>query len=228
MPCIKKRSLKRCYQQKFYHNYYDISLALKKTCYSLFCIGCVLGLSSARLLQAQSIQQLSSSQPSHVLVPGEFIQIKVFQEPDLDTAVRIPGDGHVNFPLIGEVALAGQNVQQATRVIRDRLQARFLVNPQVSIAVLELAKQLFTVLGQVQRPGTYPFPEQKDLDLLQVIGIAGGYTRLADPGRIILNRRVAGSEQIIRLDGKRMARGEIVEPFSIRSGDVITVGERLF
>ena len=68
----------------------------------------------------------------------------------------------------------------------------------------------------------------RDLDLLQVIGIAGGDTRLADPGRIILKRRISGSEQIIRLDGKRMARGEIGEPFSMRSGDVITVSERLF
>jgi uncharacterized cupin superfamily protein len=39
---------------------------------------------------------------------------------------------------------------------------------------------------------------------------------------------VSGSEQIIRLDGKRMARGEIGEPFSMRCGDVITVSERLF
>jgi protein involved in polysaccharide export with SLBB domain len=173
-------------------------------------------------------QQVSISQPSHVLLPGEFIQIKVFQEPDLDTAVRIPGDGHVNLPLIGDVALAGQSVQQATRVIRDRLQARFLVNPQVSIAVLEPAKRLFTVLGQVQRPGTYRFPVQQELDLLQVIGIAGGYTRLADSGRIIIKRRIDGSEKIFRLDGKRLARGESGEPFSIISGDVITVGERLF
>jgi protein involved in polysaccharide export with SLBB domain len=157
-----------------------------------------------------------------------LIQIKVFQEPDLDTSVRIPGDGHINFPLIGEIALTGQSVQQATRVIRDRLQARFLVNPQVSIAVLEPAKRLFTVLGQVQRPGTYRFPEQQELDLLQVIGIAGGYTRLADPGRIVVKRRLDGSEKIIRLDGKRLAKGESVEPFSIISGDVITVGERLF
>ena len=163
-----------------------------------------------------------------MLVPGEFIQIKVFQEPDLDTSVRIPGDGHVNFPLIGEIALAGQSVQQATRVIQDRLQARFLVNPQVSIAVLEPAKRLFTVLGQVQRPGTYRFPEQQELDLLQVIGIAGGYTRLADPGRIIVKRRIDGAEKVIRLDGKRLAKGESVEPFSISTGDVITVGERLF
>ena len=167
-------------------------------------------------------------QPNHVLVPDELVEINVFQEPDLDTAVRIPGDGRITFPLIGEIALTGQSVQQETRLIHDRLQARFLVNPQVSIAVLEPAKRLFTVLGQVQRPGTYRFPEQQNLDLLQVIGIAGGYTRVADPGRIIVKRRVDGLERIIRLDGKRLAREENVEPFSIMIGDVITVGERLF
>lgn len=192
---------------------------------------CAFSIIGANFACAQSAaQQVSISQPSHVLVPGELIQIKVFQEPDLDTSIRIPGDGHINFPLIGEIALAGQSVQQATRVIRDRLQARFLVNPQVSIAVLEPAKRLFTVLGQVQRPGTYRFPatEQQNLDLLQVIGIAGGYTRLADSGRIIIKRRIDGLEKIFRLDGKRLARGESGEPFSIISGDVITVGERLF
>jgi len=194
---------------------------------SVLCV-CLFLLSGANTQAQSPVQPVNISQPSHVLVPGEFIQIKVFQEPDLDTSVRIPGDGHVNFPLIGEIALAGQSVQQAIRVIHDRLQARFLVNPQVSIAVLESAKRLFTVLGQVQRPGTYRFPEQQELDLLQVIGIAGGYTRLADPGRIIVKRRIDGAEKVIRLDGKRLAKGESVEPFSIMSGDVITVGERLF
>ena len=194
---------------------------------SVLCV-CLFLLSGANTQAQSPVQPVNISQPSHVLVPGEFIQIKVFQEPDLDTSVRIPGDGHVNFPLIGEIALAGQSVQQAIRVIHDRLQARFLVNPQVSIAVLEPAKRLFTVLGQVQRPGTYRFPEQQELDLLQVIGIAGGYTRLADPGRIIVKRRIDGAEKVIRLDGKRLAKGESVEPFSIMSGDVITVGERLF
>jgi len=195
--------------------------------FGLLSVICAFSVIGADLACAQSVQ-VDGSQPSHVLVPGEFVQIKVFQEPDLDTAVRIPGDGIVNFPLIGEVSLAGQSVQQATRVIHDRLQTRFLVNPQVSIAVLEPAKRLFTVLGQVQRPGTYRFPEQQELDLLQVIGIAGGYTRLADPGRIIIKRRVDGYYKILRLDVKRLARGESGEPFSIISGDVITVGERLF
>jgi hypothetical protein len=60
----------------------------------------------ANFLSAQSpAPQVNRSESSHVLALGELVQIKVFQE-DLDTAVRIPGDGHINSALIGEVALA--------------------------------------------------------------------------------------------------------------------------
>jgi len=166
--------------------------------------------------------------PSHVLAANELIEVKVFQEPDLDVSTRIPDDGRITIPLIGEVVVAGKTVQQATQVIHDRLQARFLVNPQVTISVIEQAKRLFTVLGQVQRPGTYRFPERQALDLLQVIGIAGGYTRIADPGKITVKRRESGKEMVYRVDGKRMARDEKSGPFAIEAGDLITVGERLF
>ncbi len=166
--------------------------------------------------------------PGHILAPHEVVEIKVFQEPDLDTTIRIPGDGRITFPLLGEIAIAGKTVQEATRLIRDRLEARFLVNPQVRISVMEEAKRLFTVIGQVQRPGTYRFPERQTLDLIQVIGIAGGYTRLAHAGRITVKRRVDGKETVIRVDGKRLASDEKAVPFPIEADDVITVGERLF
>lgn len=166
--------------------------------------------------------------PGHILAPNELVEIKVFQEPELDTTIRIPADGRITFPLVGEIIIAGKSVQQATRLIRDRLEARFLVNPQVRIAVLEEAKRLFTVIGQVQRPGTYRFPERQDLDIIQVIGIAGGYTRLANASRITVKRRVDGKETVFRVDGKRLARDEKAAPFPVEAGDIITVGERLF
>jgi len=166
--------------------------------------------------------------PSHILVPNEVVEIKVFQEPELDTTVRIPADGRIAFPLVGEIVIAGKSVQQATRMIRDRLEARFLVNPQVRMTVIEEAKRLFTVLGQVQRPGTYRFPDREALDVVQVIGIAGGYTRIADAGRITVKRRASGKETVFRIDGKRLARDEKAAPFPVESGDIITVGERLF
>ena len=166
--------------------------------------------------------------PSHILAPNELVEIKVFQEPELDTTIRIPADGRISFPLVGEIAIAGKSVQQATRLLRERLEARFLVNAQVRIAVLEEAKRLFTVLGQVQRPGTYRFPERQTLDLVQVIGIAGGYTRIANAGNITVKRRVDGKETVIRVDGKRLARDEKAAAFPVEAGDIITVGERLF
>ncbi len=159
---------------------------------------------------------------------NDLIEIKVFGEPDLDTTARVSAEGKITFPLIGEVAVAGRTPQAAARVIRDRLDARFLVDPQVSLRVMEQAKRLFTVLGQVQRPGTYRFPDREALNLIQVIGIAGGYTRLADPARITVKRQVEGKETVFRVDGKRMAREGGSEPFVVRAGDMITVSERLF
>ena len=166
--------------------------------------------------------------PNHVLAANDLLEIKVFQEADLDTTARISEDGKLTFPLIGEVAIGGKTVQQGARLIRDRLEARFLVDPQVTIRVLEPAKRLFTVLGQVQRPGTYRFPDRETLNLMQVIGVAGGYSRLADPSRVTVKRRTDGKESVFRIDAKRMARDETTKAFEMAPGDIITVGERLF
>jgi protein involved in polysaccharide export with SLBB domain len=179
-------------------------------------------------VEARPAPATASPGPSHILAANELIEIKVFQEPDLTTSARIPQDGRIVFPLIGEVSIIGKSVQEATRHIQDRLQSRFLVNPQVTITVVEHAQRLFTVIGQVQRPGTYRFPDRQALDLIQVIGIAGGYTRLADPGRITIKRRAQGGETVLRVDGKKLARDEKAQAFTVESGDLITVGERIF
>lgn len=168
----------------------------------------------------------SATSPNHVLAANESIQIKVFNEPDLDTSLRIAEDGKITFPLIGEVSLGGLTVQKASALLRDRLAARFLVNPQVSITLVEMTRRLFTVLGQVQRPGTYRFPDHGSLSLVQVVGIAGGYTRLANPSRITV-KRLPG-DRVFKLDGKRMASDAGTKPFIIETGDIITIGERLF
>ena len=163
----------------------------------------------------------------HILVPNELIEIKVFQEPDLSTAARIREDGKINMALVGEVELAGKTVQEATRAIREGLEAKFLVNPQVTVTIVEHARKLFTILGQVQRAGTYKFPDRESLNLIQAIGIAGGYTAIADPARITLKRLVNGRQSVLKLDAKRMAKDGSA-PLDIQSGDIITVGERLF
>lgn len=170
----------------------------------------------------------SDTTAGYILVPNDVIAVKVFDEAELDTTARIAEDGAISMPLIGSVSVRGKTAEQAARVIRDRLAERFLVNPQVSVMVTEATKRLFTVLGQVQRPGTYRFPDRSNLNLIQVIGMAGGYTRLADASRITLKRTVNRKETVFKLDAKKMAKDESSKAFEIEPGDIISVGERLF
>ena len=64
--------------------------------------------------------------------------------------------------------------------------------------------------------------------LLQAIGMAGGYTRIADPGKIILKRITNGREQVFKLNGKKMAGNGATASFVVMPEDIITIGESIF
>ena len=66
------------------------------------------------------------------------------------------------------------------------------------------------------------------ITLLQAIGMAGGYTKIADPSNVTVKRKEGGGERVLKFNAKRMARGDDNNVFTIKSGDVISVGESLF
>jgi protein involved in polysaccharide export with SLBB domain len=162
------------------------------------------------------------------LAPNDLLDVRVYEEPDLSAQVRLAGDGTAIFPLIGSVSLRGKTIPQATALIRERYMAGYLVNPQVSLIIQTYAKRTFTVLGQVQRPGLYDIVGDEAISLLQAIGMAGGYSRIADPGKITVRRTDGGQDQVMRFNGRRMAKGDPSPDCVIRAGDVITVGESIF
>jgi polysaccharide export outer membrane protein len=65
------------------------------------------------------------------------------------------------------------------------------------------------------------------MDLLEAIGLAGGFTRIANRGRVIVQRRTDGEVTAIRANAKRMSEGKEA-PLEIQPGDVITVSESWF
>jgi polysaccharide export outer membrane protein len=162
------------------------------------------------------------------LSPNDMLLINVFQEDDLTTSVRISKDGMISFPLIGLVKVGGKTAQEAAMAIQNMLEKDYLVNPQVTLTIVEFSKRKFTILGQVSKPGTYDMPDDSSLNLLQAIGLAGGYTRIANPSRIVLKRQEGSREVIYKLNAKTMARDESTKRFEVLPGDTITVGESLF
>ncbi|MEI8314334.1 MAG: polysaccharide biosynthesis/export family protein [Verrucomicrobiota bacterium] len=175
--------------------------------------------------------RLAAAEPEskvHRLGPDDLLEIKVFRQPDLETRVRLTEDGVVMLPLLGSVVLSGKTVAQARVLIRDLLAKDYLANPQVTVSVIEYGKCSFTVLGEVQRPGSYEIPPDQSYHLLQAIAVAGGYTRLGAPGRVTVQRVQDGKKQAYRLDAGAMATDPQVALFAIRPGDTVIVGEKVF
>ena len=166
--------------------------------------------------------------PNYALQPSDLVEITVFQEDDLHSRLRVAKDGSLNLPLIGGVSTTGRTAEEVAGQIRRQLADGYLANPQVTVTVLAYSKRIFTVLGQVNRPGSYSLPDNNPLNLVQAIGVAGGYTRLAAPKRVLLKRVVNGRETLQRLDAERMARTLKVSALEILPGDTITVTESMF
>jgi polysaccharide biosynthesis/export protein len=128
----------------------------------------------AAFMPAHAQSSSQGSRAEHILGAGDTIRITVFQNADLTLETRITELGEISFPLIGTVKLAGLSVTGAQEHIAKRLQTgKFVNNPQVNIALMQVRSAQVSVLGQVSRPGRYPI-EAANTKLSEIIAVAGG------------------------------------------------------
>lgn len=176
----------------------------------------------------QKVELVASVSSGYRLSSNDLIHIRVFQEDELETVARVGRDGTIPFPMLGTLSVGGKTLPETTSAVTLALK-EYLVRPQVAVRVVEYTKRKFTVLGQVNRPGTFDLPDDAPLSLLEGIGLAGGYTRLANSSRVTVKRSLPGTaEQVFKLDARQMARGKNAPRFQLQPGDTVMVEESLF
>jgi polysaccharide export outer membrane protein len=163
-----------------------------------------------------------------IIKNNDLVRITVFEQDDLLTEARVSKSGEIIFPLLGPLHLSGLTIEQAMTLIHDRLDKRYILNPQVTVTILDYAKAWVTVLGEVQKPGTVEIPAEGNLDLLGAIALAGGYTKTAATDHITVRRNVDGADKVFKIDGKELAKDTSVKVFYVRPGDTIMVGQSVF
>ena len=99
---------------------------------------------------------------NYILKPSDVITLEVFQELDLNKSVRIQGDGSVALALIGKVKVAGMTAGEAQALITDLYNRDYLVDPQISLLVVEFSPKVIHILGSVNNPGVVPIPPDRD------------------------------------------------------------------
>src|SRR5438132_8536398 len=186
--------------------------------------------STAPAAAAPALPPGVSAPSGYILSANDQVAVEVFGEEDLRTNGRLNGEGNLSVPLLGSIHLAGLTLTQAASRLTDLYARDYLVNPRVNVMLVGYAKRRFTMLGQINRPGSYEMPDgsPEGIDLLEAVAMAGGYTRIAAPERISIRRHSSsGRDEIIRVDAKRLARGDRGN-FTVLPGDAITVGESIF
>ncbi len=100
--------------------------------------------------------------------PGDLIEMKVVNVPELGQDIRVSDQGDASINLIGSIHLAGLTTVQAQELIARRFQeGNFVLNPHVSVMIREYGTQGVSVLGEVKNPGVY-----------QVLGNRRRHTRI--------------------------------------------------
>jgi protein involved in polysaccharide export with SLBB domain len=179
-------------------------------------------------LTSASSMDMKTKDSAWVLQPNDLISMTVYQEDDLSTKTTVDVDGMVMLPLLGNVKIGGMTLSQARSHIQGLYDKDYIVNPQVSLVVEQFALRQFSVMGEVQHPGSFDFPQNQPLNLLQAIAISGGYTRLSSPSKVSVRRIENGAPKVYRLDANEIANNSSENPFEILPNDIVTVGERTF
>jgi polysaccharide export outer membrane protein len=129
----------------------------------------------------QSGMQFGAPMPA-LIGPNDLLDITEYHTPEFHSAVRVSSAGTITLPMIEEVRIAGLDEKQAAREIEARLVARgMLLHPLVSVLVTSYSGQDVSILGEVARPGVYPYTVHHRL--LDLISAASGLSQSA--GRLV-------------------------------------------
>ncbi len=154
---------------------------------------------------------------------GDMVRITVFRNPDLTTEARVSERGTVLFPLIGEVPVAGMTTTQAGSRIAQKLKGGgFVVDPEVTVALMQVNSRQVSVLGNVNKPGRYPLDSQTS-HLTDFLAMAGG---VAAPGsdKVTIISNDHGQTTKKEIDLVAMFRnGDMSQNVSLHAGDTIFV-----
>lgn len=157
-----------------------------------------------------------SAQPSNEyrLGSGDTIKITVFGQQDLSIETLLNDSGKIDYPFLGQLQATGLTLAQFQQVIHSGLKGDYLVNPNVSVSIVEYRP--FFIDGEVKKPGGYPF--QPGLTISKAAALAGGYTERASLSKIFIIRSNDPQQKTINVKANA----------SVNPGDIVTVKQSYF
>jgi polysaccharide export outer membrane protein len=152
--------------------------------------------------------------PEYHLGANDKIRVITFGEESLTGEFFIGGSGKVSLPLIGEVNAEGLSIPEFQKEVEAKLKDGYLKDPHVSVEVLTYRP--FYILGEVNKPGEYPF--SNGLTVMNAVATANGFTYRANDKKVFIKR----------VDSKEEQEFPLTSTLLVAPGDTIRIAERYF
>lgn len=158
----------------------------------------------------------------YVIGVADVVRVTVWKDPSLSTDAIVRPDGTITTPLVGEIRAAGRTAADLQKELVPRL-AVYVKDAQVTVSIVEVNSYRFTVAGNVEHPGL--FTSRSYLTVSEALALAGGPTRYASTGDIVIVRTLAnGVRQRIPIDYDSILSGHSPEQdIVILAGDAVRV-----
>lgn len=130
--------------------------------------------------------------------PRDVLEIRVLQDPTLNTRTVVGDDGKITFALVGKIDVAGLTPPQAEARIKSLLQGKYLTTADVSVQVVEAGNKPISVIGAVMHPGR--IGATGSITLMQAITQAGGLAQGYGRTLYVLRTGANGLAEQIAID----------------------------
>lgn len=169
---------------------------------------------------APAVAQAEGEQ--YVIGPTDVLSVTFWQEPDLNSEVRVGEDGLVTLPVIGEIKAAGLTTAQLAKNIIDQMAFYQTPVSQATVVVREFNSRAVFVSGEVTDPSRQSF--ERIPDLWRVIMNAGGPTERADLSRVTIIRKEGEQSRVIKVDLASIIKdGDLSKAPALQPGDMVNV-----
>jgi polysaccharide biosynthesis/export protein len=159
-------------------------------------------------------------QSGYVIQSGDILQIRVFNQPDMSTRVRVRDDGKVSIPFLNDVTVVGLTPNALAHQLQAKLK-EFINAPVVTVSLEETRPFSISVLGEVTKAGVYALPP--GAGVLQALAAAGGLTPYASKDKIYVVRETPERARIRFEFGQLTQATGKAATFRLRLGDIVVV-----
>ena len=158
------------------------------------------------------------------LGPDDQLSVRVFGQPDYSLEkVKISPVGRIYHPLLGDVEVAGLTVDRLTEKLTVDL-SQYIIDPKVSISLIEANSAKIGVLGDVVHPGIVVMT--RPMTVLDALSASGGVSDFGSKTNVTILRQTGYERsQMLKVNVKKILEGkaDTEENLRLQAGDTVIV-----